>query len=65
MLHRATNAKVIRTARLSPTVPLALDHLSADVPTSTGVLGAGLVQVQLGLDVMMINAPNTAAALVM
>lgn len=65
MLHRATGAKVVGTARLSSTVSLALDHLSADVPTSRRVLGTRLVKVQLGLDVVMVNAADTATALMM
>lgn len=64
VLHRATHAEVVGTARLPATVSLALDDLSAHVAATTAVLDVRLIQVQLCLDVMVINTSMVTALVV-
>lgn len=53
MLHGATSTEVARSARLAPTVPLALDDLTADLADVWALaLVHGLVYVHGGLDMV-------------
>ena len=59
VLHGPRSIELIRTARLPPTVTLALHHLSTDMPMVVHILD-GLVQMHLRRDVVMLGLVDRA-----